>query len=269
MNSNSALTTPRNARQVEGVRLVYYASHPDSKFWDKHWQEWLKPEDYTWAEQGRLPEIETAVMRYLPLQGKVIEAGCGPGWYVLSLCRRGYDAEGVEYAQETVRRVLELYPNLPVRVGDVTRLDVPDGYYAAFISLGVVEHRQEGPEPFLKEAYRVLQPGGKMLISVPCFHVLRRIKAYLGLYRFDRDRQEFYQYAFKPKEFVEILTRHGFEILEIFGYDATKGLKDEIPPLRWLLKRGQIGRRVAWLIERVPLLQRQFGHMLLVAARKV
>ena len=267
--SNSALATPRSSRRVEGDLLVYYASQADTGFWDRHWREWLTPERYTWAEQGCLPDIEIPVIRYLSHQGKVLEAGCGPGWYVLALRCRGYDAEGVEYATETVRRVRELYPDLPVRVGDVTHLDVPDGYYAAYISLGVVEHRQAGPEPFLQEAHRVLQPDGVILISVPCFHILRRLKARLGLYRGNPAGLEFYQYAFKPREFVEILRGHGFEILEILGCDAFKGLKDEIPPLRWLLRQGRLGRRVGWLINRIPLLRQHLGHMLLVVARKV
>ena len=188
---------------------------------------------------------------------------------MLALRRRGYDAEGVEYAPETVRRVREFYPDLPVRVGDVTHLEVPDGYYAAYISLGVVEHRQAGPEPFLREAYRVLQPGGIMLISVPCFHVLRRLKARLGLYRGNPDGLEFYQQAFKPQEFVEIVKQQGFQIMEVLGYDAVKGLKDEVPPLRWLLRQGRLGRRVGWLMNRIALLRQHLGHMLLVVAQKV
>ena len=84
----------------------------------------------------------------------------GLGQDVLALRVRGYDAEGVDWGSETVQAVRELYPELPIRASDVTQMEVPDGYYKGYISLGVVEHRQEGPQPFLKEASRVLERDG-------------------------------------------------------------------------------------------------------------
>lgn len=254
------------ARRVEEQRLVYYRSQADAAFWDTHWQAHLSVERYRGAECGRLGWLEPLVA-YLPKQGRILEAGCGLGQYVLALRVRDYDAEGVEWGAETVQAVHTLYPDLPIWVGDVTRLEVPDGYYSGYISLGVVEHRQEGPEPFLKEAYRVLAPGGMALISVPYFHPLRRLKAWLELYRDQVDDLEFYQYAFTESEFAGFLREAGFKIVDRMPYDGFKGIKDELPWLRPILSQMLKWRGIGWRLRRW-LRYSSLGHMLLVVCQK-
>jgi SAM-dependent methyltransferase len=247
--------------------LVYFGPAADAAAWDEHWAETITPEMYAGAKKGDLGLFEEIFPRWLPRDGKILEAGCGAGVRLLSIRARGWDIEGVEWGPDTVERALACWPGLPIRVGDVTALDVPDGYYSGYISLGVVEHRRAGPEPFLTEAYRVLKPGGVALLSVPTMHSLRRLKAALGLYRASGEEQEFYQYAFRKAEFQEFLEAAGFEVVDDMPYDGLKGLGDEVPGLGWLLRQGL----------RVPVLKRwvkrrlrhsMFGHMLLYVARK-
>jgi len=261
-------TSSEAERKVEGQRLVYYLYTADADFWDNHWRIHLSPEIYKRAEQGNLGRLEDPFTRYLPRQGRILEAGCGLGQYVLALRARGYEAEGVEWGTETVRTVRELWPDLPIRVGDVTNLDVPDGYYAAYISLGVVEHRQEGPEPFLHEAWRVLAPGGVVLISVPYLHPLRRLKARLGLYRGRTDGLEFYQYAFTREEFSDIVREAGFEILETRSHGGFKGVKDEIPLIRRMLGWWGVGWLLIRLLYRWRYAEQHLGNMLMIIGRK-
>ena len=140
--------TYETQRCVEKGRLVYYTSTADANFWDNLWQTYFDPATYDWADTGpHLGYLEQPVLKYLPKAGPILEAGCGLGLYVAILRARGYAVEGVEWGRETVETVLSVRPDLPIRVGDVTYLEVPDGYYSGYISLGVVEHRLEGPEP--------------------------------------------------------------------------------------------------------------------------
>jgi SAM-dependent methyltransferase len=255
-------------RRVEKQRLAYYLDAADADFWDRHWQARHSPRAYAEAERGELGWFEEPFTRYLPKPGRILEAGCGPGQYVLALRARGYDVEGVEWGVETVQAVRALYPDLPIRVGDVTRLEVPDGCYSGYISLGVVEHRQAGPEPFLQEAYRVLEPGGVALIAVPYFHPLRRLKARLGLYRGRPAGLEFYQYAFAEAEFAACLQAAGFGIVGRTIYAGVKGVKDEIPALRRMLGWRGAGWRLERWLQSWEWVERNLGHMILFACRK-
>jgi len=255
-------------RCVEKQRLAYYLDAVGLDFWEQHWKVYLSRENYAAAERGHLGCFEEPFTRYLPRQGRVLEAGCGLGQYTLALRVRGYDAEGVDWAPETVEAVRAMYPDLPIRVGDATHLEVPDGYYSGYISLGVVEHHREGPEPFLREACRVLKPGGVALISVPYFHPLRRLKAWLGLYRGRPDGLEFYQYAFTETEFAALLRAAGFEIIDQMLYGGFKGVKDETPLLRQMFEWRGIGWRLQGWLRSWEWAERNLGHMILFVCRK-
>ena len=66
---------------------------------------------------------------------------------------------GVDYAKNTVKRIKEICPELDIREGNVFNLNFPDNFFGTYYSWGVVEHFEDGPEPILKEAYRVLERG--------------------------------------------------------------------------------------------------------------
>lgn len=77
----------------DGRRLVYYTTKADVKFWDQHWIKSAVSVEWSKAEQGFLGWFEEPFVKYLPKADKIIEAGCGLGYYVLSLRRRGYKIE--------------------------------------------------------------------------------------------------------------------------------------------------------------------------------
>ena len=262
----------KSARCVEDGRLVYYHLAADAGFWDSHWGTHIDPAHYDWFAKGNLGFFEDIFPRWLPREGRIIEAGCGPAYYVLALGARRYDAEGVDFAPETVKKVTDMRSDLPVRLGDVTALDVPDHTYDGYISLGVVEHVKEGPEVFLQEAMRILKPGGVAIVSVPWFNALRRRMARKNRYDDHPEGLEFYQYAFTEEEFGSIIEGCGFEILHFDSYDPLGGLSNEIPSIarmrRWPLIGRLLWRLLGALLNQVKPLGKRLGHMLVVVARK-
>ncbi len=248
-------------------RLVYFQTSPDADFWDRHWAG-MTQEVYHDAREGRTGFFDSIYAKWLPKDGKILEAGCGMSQQVMALRALGYDCEGVEWGEKTVERVHELCPELPVHQGDVTALNVPDGYYRGYISLGVMEHRKQGPEPFIREARRVVCDDGVFLISVPHFHILRRMKAWGGMFRGDEENLEFYQNAYTVKEFQNILDREGLRVLDTFGYDAQKGLKDEIPGFLRLYDIPWFGKRFRKALRIWPILGNKFGHMIMFVCQK-
>ena len=70
-----AKPTYKAARRVEKQRLVYYLSAADAAFWDQHRKKYVSLEHYAGAERGDLGEFEKPFTRYLPKQGRILEAG--------------------------------------------------------------------------------------------------------------------------------------------------------------------------------------------------
>jgi len=248
-------------RIVKNNRLVYYGRKADPAFWDAEWLSAIQPDLYARAEKGFLGEYRRSFIKHLPKQGRILEAGCGLGLNVLALRARGYDCEGLDYARKAVEAVQAIRRDIPIRVGDVTRIDVPDGYYQGYISLGVIEHLEQGPAAVLREAYRVLSDHGVAYISAPNFHVIRRIKGRLGLYRDRIDGLEFYQYAFTRSEMMRLFGESGFSIIGLHNYACWNGLRDELPVLALFDRIPALDRACRITARNLPFVKILYGHM--------
>ena len=256
-------------RKVEHGRLVYYHHTADNVYWDNYWKEVISPEIYDEPLKGNLKHYERVFTKYLPRNERILEAGCGTAQWVLALRKRGYNVEGVDWAKETIKRIYRFFPGIRIRVGDVCALDVEDGTYGGYISLGVVEHRAEGPEPFLSEAFRVLKPGGIAIYTVPWFNLLRRIKALVGCFNGnDTNRMDFYQYAYRAGEMKDYLLSTGFQFIYKESYNIENGFEDELPFLYKLYTQGIIGLILKRIVHRGNVLNKLFGHSMIYVCKK-
>jgi len=139
---------------------------------------WKKEDFWYLLKSCDKDEATPYILKYLPKSGKIIEAGCGLGRFVKYLSDEGYDIEGIEYSEETVRIVKEIDPGLKVIQGDVLNMPYRTNSIDGIISLGVVEHFISGCDKPLEEMYRILKPGGVAIITVPSFNLIRKVKKY-------------------------------------------------------------------------------------------
>ena len=254
-------------RRFQSNRLVYYAQQADDAYWHAQWESRLKRSAYAAALEGKFEYLDHIFERWLPKDGPVLEAGCGRGQIVIAARVRGWDAQGIDYSEETVSAIRKLFPDLPIRSGDVTQLDVADGHYAGYISIGVIEHRQAGPEPFLDEAYRILRPGGVGVITVPYLNPIRAWKAQRGWYGSRTPDLPFFQYAFTADEAAQYMRKAGFEVVDQQPYGGYKGIIDELAFVRPFL--GAIKKApITGPPTRRWLNHCRYGHMLALVVRK-
>jgi SAM-dependent methyltransferase len=182
------------------------------------------------ARESPLTEL---IERHLPAGGRLLEAGCGLGQYVLLLREHGRAAVGADWSQEALRAGVCL--GAPLAVMDLRALAVATDGIAAYLSLGVVEHDPEGPDAILREAARVVPSGGTLLLSVPYWNGVRRLATpYLRRQaRHTRDAGgQFYQYAFTRRELGRRLAAHGFAVASFHPYDPGRVLRKALRRLR-------------------------------------
>lgn len=254
------------SRCVENERLSYYKQTASIEFWEDVWDKDITADYYRTFQTGHLYTFEKIFMRHLPKHGKILEAGCGTAQLVIALNVRGYDCAGIDFASQTLRKAQKLVGPLKLFSSDLTTLGVSSASFDAIISIGVVEHRREGPDIFLEEKYRILKPGGVLLISVPYFNPLRRWRAEHGAYQDDVSGLDFYQYAFSREEFCRILRDNGYEIESTYSYAHQNTLTQE---LHWLNSMPNFIKKLILRISKhVPYVNSELGHMLMVVARK-
>jgi len=172
-----------------------------------------------------LQTIDAAFRRHLPPKGMILEAGAGRGRWVFHLRRLGFDVHGIELAASDASFAKRFDPQVPIIVGNVLYTPYGDGEFDAVISLGVLEHFEEGPGQALEEVRRILVPGGLLLVTVPTRNLFRillidRMKNLQTLARrFLRVPLAFEEYRYSRRQFSRCLTEAGFMILETMPDD--------------------------------------------------
>jgi SAM-dependent methyltransferase len=270
MTSMAARLEARFDERVKCARpdgLAWYARQADERFWYEHWCERLSAGYYEAARQHDLArdEMGRVLLSHLPVHGTHLEAGCGAGYWVAALREHGFNVEGIEYSNELVALVNGKNPELPVTHGNALSIAAPDNSYASYLSFGVVEHSLDGPEAFLAEAYRVLEPGGRIILSVPFFGPVRRAKAAAGCYTSSAPDLPFYQFAWTRAQCRASLEAAGFRITAAQPLFVHRMLVEESRTYRWLsYARG--GRFLRALAD--ACLAGRDGHMLMMVGDK-
>jgi 2-polyprenyl-3-methyl-5-hydroxy-6-metoxy-1,4-benzoquinol methylase len=97
---------------------------------------------------------------------RILDVGCGVGQVVGSLAGRGYEAYGVDVSEPNIARAQKV--NSRCQMYDGKHLPFPQAHFAAAGAFNVLEHVEE-PEAFIKELVRVVETGGRIIISSPNF----------------------------------------------------------------------------------------------------
>ncbi len=107
----------------------------------------------------------------LGARGRMLDIGTGPGQIPLLVCERDPEASvlGVDLALHMLEHARALLAKsdfgdrVEYAVADAKALDLPSAHFDAVFSNTILHHIPD-PVPFLREAGRVLQPGGTLLI---------------------------------------------------------------------------------------------------------
>ena len=131
---------------------------------------------------------------------RVLDAGCGAGYGAAELAAEALTVVGVDVAEEAIEFARAHYPlpNLTFERGTCTALPHADGSFDLVVAFEVIEHLENWRE-LLREARRVLAPGGQFVVSTPN-------KLYYTESRGSEGANPFHVHEFEFAEFREELT---------------------------------------------------------------
>ena len=101
-------------------------------------------------------------------RGRVIELGCGPGHLAALIHEQGHEVVGVDISAAKIQAARDAFPGVEFHACDIARLDLPAASFDTAVLAEVLEHvDDELGAAFLTTAWRLLKPGGRLIVSVP------------------------------------------------------------------------------------------------------
>lgn len=154
---------------------------------------------------------------------RMIDIGCSVGATVEAAKMMGWNAHGVDISQSAVKYCQSR--GLDCHKIDGVKLPFKDNHFDVLTNWHVIEHCEDVKET-LEEWYRVIKPGGVMILETPDSTYLKA--RWMGT-RYAKFWPAEHLYTFDPKNLASILKQSGFEIL----------------PTRLLGRRNALSKRLA------------------------
>jgi SAM-dependent methyltransferase len=192
-------------------------------------------------------KLETELMAHNGRRPRVLDIGCATGALLLHLRKRGWDTTGVEISPAA--GYARTQRGLDVRSLPLEENHFPGASFDLVLASHLIEHLN-APGDFVREARRVLCPGGRFLVSTPNISGLQ--SRLLG----SRWRSAIFDhlYLFSVKTLRALLETAGFEIESVRTWGGiAAGLAP--PPLKRLV--DQAAKRFG------------FGDVMLMRGRKL
>jgi ubiquinone/menaquinone biosynthesis C-methylase UbiE len=177
------------------------------------------------------------IERYLrPGQGEyILDVASGDGYYSRKMASRGAKVEAIDIDPERIRnaRTYHGVPNVHYRLGNAEMLPYEDASFDKVVSVCALEHFHD-PQQAINEAYRVVKPGGRLVLHVDSFtyrEITDEIRAY--------HRKHYYvENYFTIESLAKLLRNAGFEVNE-HRYSFNSPLSHRF--FQWGEKRGFTG----------------------------
>ncbi|HEX2285480.1 MAG TPA: class I SAM-dependent methyltransferase, partial [Mycobacterium sp.] len=138
----------------------------------------------------------------------VLEAGCGEGYGANLIADVARHVIGLDYDESAVAHVRARYPRVEMLHGNLAELPLGDGAVDVVVNFQVIEHLWDQRQ-FVGECFRVLRPGGVLLISTP-----NRITFSPGR---DTPINPFHTRELNAAELTDLLTAQGFSVESMLG----------------------------------------------------
>jgi SAM-dependent methyltransferase len=185
--------------------------------------------------------------------GRFLSIGCYDGVELLVAQRRGWQPEGYD-VDATTMKLLREQVDFPIYTGDFFELGLPADHYDCVYMDQVLEH-PKNPQDYLREAHRILAPGGLLYIGCPNIEsISSRLKTLLGKLGLKRRRGKHYDmfhhlFFYDPRTLARIMESHyGYEIVVTEG-DPVIGLKSIKVEETWRTRASNSVRRKYPILE--------------------
>ena len=106
-------------------------------------------------------------LRMVAKNGRILDAGCGPGIDTKYISSRGYTSVAIDLSDEMIDLAKERFPGIDFRVGDIRKLDFrPNSFDGVVVAFSLIHIPKADIAGLLKKLHGFLKPNGMIYIAV-------------------------------------------------------------------------------------------------------
>lgn len=169
--------------QCPSCQFIYLNPRPTLESLHQFYQEYLPDEEASIESWRRMmkPVFKRAkgLIQRLRSEGRLLDVGCGFGFFLAEMKNCGWEVLGIEIAHQAIRYAREVL-KLNILSQPLERAGFPDQYFHVITGFYVIEHLPD-PMNFLKECFRILKPGGFILLRYPHTTPIKNLLQVLGI----------------------------------------------------------------------------------------
>jgi SAM-dependent methyltransferase len=137
-------------------------------YYETYWS--AGKQTFSGSNQGYAPNLRrwmAAELGDLPKSSPVLEVGCGDASFTTDLAKYSTAVTAIDLSAGQIAENAGRFPGITFRQHDVAeRFPFADGAFEVVWCSEVLEHLFD-PTYALREMHRILQPGGRLLVTVP------------------------------------------------------------------------------------------------------
>ena len=210
--------------RCRSCHLTFANPRPDTRGLHKFYDNYFPPESESlWQEQmsrvfliegaRKIEELQKEGKIKLPKNPKLLDVGCGMGFFLELMAKEGWQVQGVEPAPDAVRHGRD---KLKLEIFEGKLSEAPfKGPYDAVTLWYVMEH-VPNPHEILQKVSGLLRPGGLLIIRVPNQNApIDAWLSRLGLGQFFLMNPPRHLFDYSPKTLTALVQKYGLRMMEI------------------------------------------------------
>lgn len=147
------------------------------------------------------------IAEFVP-QGRILEVGCGYGYFLKCALDAGYDAYGIDLSPAAVERAAQLYPGRVFQGLLEEAPEIEGQTFDVIFASHLIEHITD-PAAFLRTAARFLRPGGLVVMVTPN---IKSLLARVSGRRWVSFKIPEHVSYYDPETITDLLSRTGFTV---------------------------------------------------------
>ncbi len=169
----------------------------------------------------------------LPRGAKILDAPCGDGEVSIELAKLGFEVSAVDMVDELLPEARTLLGRR-LRIADISRpLPWPDASFDSILCVEGIEHLEDA-FAFLREIWRLLKPGGILIVTTPNIISLRSRMRFFGSGFYNCDPRPLDESARHPMHHIGLRTFPELRyMLRTSGFELTAVAATHTKPITY------------------------------------